>query len=68
VVFAVNMLLAQLTPPAGVPLFVTAGIARIPLGQLFRPILPFLAGSAVVLILVTYLPPLVLFLPGLLGG
>jgi C4-dicarboxylate transporter, DctM subunit len=68
VVFTVNMLLAQLSPPAGVPLFVTAGIARIPLGSVFKPVVPFLLASAVVLVLITYVPTLVMFLPNLLGS
>lgn len=67
VVFSVNMLLAQLSPPAGVPLFVTAGIARIPLGAVYKPVLPFMLASAVVLVLITYVPTLVMFLPELLG-
>jgi tripartite ATP-independent transporter DctM subunit len=68
VVFTVNMLLAQLSPPAGVPLFVTAGIAQIPLGSVFKPVVPFLLASAVVLVLITYVPALVMFLPNLLGS
>lgn len=63
VVFSVNMLLAQISPPAGVPLFVSAAIGGVPLARLFRPILPFLAASAIVLVLITYIPALVLFLP-----
>jgi C4-dicarboxylate transporter DctM subunit len=68
VVFTVNMLLAQLSPPAGVPLFVTAGIARIPLGDIYKPIVPFLVASAVVLVIITYVPSIVMFLPNLIGG
>lgn len=68
VVFSVNMLLAQLSPPAGVPLFVTAGIARIPLGSVYKPILPFMGASAVVLVLITYVPPLVMFVPDMFGN
>jgi C4-dicarboxylate transporter DctM subunit len=68
VVFTVNMLLAQLSPPAGVPLFVTAGIAQIPLGSVFKPVVPFLVASAVVLVLITYVPTLVMFVPNLLGS
>ena len=68
VVFSVNMLLAQLSPPAGVPLFVTAGIARIPLASVYKPVLPFMLASAVVLVLITYVPTLVMFLPDLVGS
>jgi C4-dicarboxylate transporter, DctM subunit len=66
VVFAVNMTIAQISPPAGVPLFVAAGIAEIPLGRVFLPVLPFMLVSFAVLMLITYVPWLVLVVPRLL--
>ncbi|CAG0956105.1 partial C4-dicarboxylate TRAP transporter large permease protein DctM, partial [Anaerolineae bacterium] len=66
VVFTINMVFAQISPPAGVPLFVSAGIADIPIGKVFVPVLPFLGATATVLVLVTYVPELVLFLPRLI--
>lgn len=66
VVFTINMVFAQISPPAGVPLFVSAGIADIPIGKIFVPVLPFLGATATVLVLVTYVPELVLFLPRLI--
>ena len=66
VVFTINMVFAQISPPAGVPLFVSAGIADIPIGKVFVPVLPFLGATAAVLVLITYVPDLVLFLPRLI--
>jgi len=66
VVFSVNMLIAQISPPAGVPLFVSCGIAQVPLAKAFLPVVPFMAVSFVVLMLITYVPWLVLFIPNLL--
>ena len=66
VVFAVNMTIAQISPPAGVPLFVACGIAEIPLGRVFLPVLPFIVVSFIVLLLITYVPWLVLILPRML--
>jgi C4-dicarboxylate transporter DctM subunit len=66
VVFAVNMTIAQISPPAGVPLFVAAGIAEVPLGKIFLPVLPFMLVSFAVLMLITYVPWLVLVVPRLL--
>jgi C4-dicarboxylate transporter DctM subunit len=63
VVFAMNMTIAQISPPAGVPLFVAAGIAEIPLGRIFLPVLPFMLVSFAVLMLITYVPWLVLVVP-----
>ncbi len=61
--FTINMVFAQISPPAGVPLFVSAGIADIPIGKVFVPVLPFLGATAAVLVLITYVPDLVLFRP-----
>ena len=66
VVFSVNMLIAQISPPAGVPLFVSCGIAEIPLAKVFLPVVPFMVVSFLVLMLITYVPWLVLVIPNLL--
>jgi C4-dicarboxylate transporter DctM subunit len=66
VVFSVNMLIAQISPPAGVPLFVSCGIAEIPLAKAFLPVVPFMVVSFIVLMAVTYVPWLVLVIPNLL--
>lgn len=66
VVFSVNMLIAQISPPAGVPLFVSCGIANIPLARVFLPAVPFMIVSFLVLMLITYVPWLVLAVPNLL--
>ena len=66
VVFSVNMLIAQISPPAGVPLFVACGIAKVPLPNAFLPVVPFMLVSFAVLMLITYVPWLVLVVPRLL--
>jgi TRAP-type C4-dicarboxylate transport system permease large subunit len=54
------------TPPVGVCLFVASSIGKISLGKMSKAILPFLAVSLLVLLLVTYVPQISLFLPKLL--
>ncbi len=66
VVFAVNMTIAQISPPAGVPLFVASGIAEVPLAKVFVSIVPFMVVSFIMLMLITYVPWLVLVIPNLL--
>jgi len=46
-----------------VPLFVSCGIADVPLAKTFGPVLPFILVSFVVLMLITYVPWLVLVIP-----
>lgn len=66
-VFAVlNLMIGLTTPPVGVCLFVCAGIARLPLMAVVRAIAPFLITNIIVLLLVSYVPPIVTWLPGLI--
>jgi len=67
IVLLVNLVIGQLTPPVGVLLFVAMTIAKVSLNALLKEIWPFLIGLAVALALITYLPGLSLWLPGLLG-
>ena len=67
VVMVANLMIGTLTPPFGMMTYVAAGIAKVPLHAVFRELLPFLLALAAVLVLITYVPGLVLWLPGLLG-
>lgn len=65
--FAVlNLMIGLTTPPVGVCLFVCAGIAKIPLTDIIRAIMPFLITNLIVLFLVSYIPALSTWLPNLL--
>ena len=63
--FAVlNLMIGLSTPPIGVCLFVAANIAKISLAQITRAVWPFLLCNLTVLLLVSYVPALSLWLPG----
>lgn len=65
--FAVlNLMIGLTTPPVGVCLFVCAGIARLPLTPVVKAIAPFLLTNILVLLLVSYYPPLATWLPDVL--
>lgn len=65
--FAVlNLMIGLTTPPVGVCLFVCANIARLPLSPVVRAILPFLLTNILVLLAVSYFPPLATWLPSVL--
>ncbi|UFJ43108.1 TRAP transporter large permease subunit [Brevibacillus humidisoli] len=59
----VNMAIGQCTPPVGIALFVSMGISKAPLGQILGTYSVFLFSMVVLLLLVTFLPGLVMFLP-----
>jgi tripartite ATP-independent transporter DctM subunit len=67
VVAVVNIMLGLITPPYGLLLFIMVKIAQVPLRDLVREVMPFLAAMVCALALITLAPGLVLFLPRLLG-
>lgn len=66
-VMVLNIAVGLLTPPLGVCLFVVCGVTGISLGRIIRSVLPFLALELAVLLLVTYVPSVILWIPRLLG-
>lgn len=56
-----------LTPPPGVCLFVVSGVTGIKLSVIIRCVMPFLALEICVLLIVTYIPSVILFVPRFLG-
>jgi tripartite ATP-independent transporter DctM subunit len=67
VVAVVNIMIGLVTPPYGLLLFVMVKIAGVPLKDLVREVMPFLAVMIGALALITLVPDLVLFLPRLVG-
>ncbi|MCE7029469.1 TRAP transporter large permease [Jiella avicenniae] len=65
VVVVFNLLVGLVTPPVGLCLNLAAKIGDVPLNRAAVASLPFIAVQLVVLILITYIPGLVLWLPGL---
>lgn len=51
------------TPPVGACLFITCGIARVPLSAASRAALPFVAALTLVVVLVIFFPGLATWLP-----
>jgi TRAP-type C4-dicarboxylate transport system permease large subunit len=63
--FIVNLEAGFLTPPVGMNLFLASYRFEKPFMQICRSVLPFLNIRFVIVLLVTYLPFLSTFLPGL---
>jgi C4-dicarboxylate transporter, DctM subunit len=63
----VNIMLGLITPPYGLLLFIMTRIAEVPLRDIVRDTLPFLWAMIAVLVVITFFPSLVLWLPRLLG-
>jgi C4-dicarboxylate transporter DctM subunit len=68
IIMVVNMEIGMITPPVGLNLFVTSGVANMPMMNVVKAALPFLAVLFVFLIMVTYIPVLSTWLPTLMMG
>jgi len=68
VVMVVNMEIGMLTPPVGLNLFVASGITGLSLGQIIKASIPMTLVLLFGLILVTYIPSISLWLPGIMYG
>jgi TRAP-type C4-dicarboxylate transport system permease large subunit len=68
VVMVVNLTIGAVTPPVGTILYTVCSITGSPVGEFTREVIPFVAALLFVLLLITYVPWLVLFLPNLIMG
>jgi C4-dicarboxylate transporter DctM subunit len=68
IIFTHNMEIALIHPPVGLNLYVLATISTAPIGEVIRGILPFLILLLIVLGIITYFPPLTMWLPQLVYG
>lgn len=68
VVICLNATIGLLTPPVGAGLFIASSVGEVKLETLIRSIVPFLAVSLIVLAIITYIPQITLWLPGVIMG
>lgn len=67
VVVTFNLVIGLITPPYGTALFTGAIVMGLPIEKIVRPMIPFFISAVLVLMLITYVPETVLFLPHLFG-
>ena len=62
-IMMVNLGIGLITPPVGGVLFVGSAVAKLPLEQVVKALVPFFGALLLVLVAVTYVPGLSLWLP-----
>lgn len=67
IVMAVNLTIAGVTPPFGAMMFITTSITETKIEDYTREILPYIGQLILSLLMITYIPQIVTFLPNLLG-
>ena len=66
-IVVLNLMIGLITPPVGLCLYVACGISNISLERISKAIIPFLIAEIIVLLIVTYCPPVTLWLPKVAG-
>lgn len=67
IMFITNTTIGYITPPVGLNIFVAVGMGDIQLRELIRPLIPFFCAMVAALMVVTFCPDVVLFIPRLFG-
>lgn len=67
IVMVVNLAIGFVTPPLGVNLFVACNTANAKLEEIVKGIVPILGVMIIDLLLITYITPLSMWLPGVMG-
>ena len=62
-----NLCIGTITPPVGTTLFVGVKVGQTKIEQVIKPLLAYFAAIFIVLMLVSYIPALSMWLPGLWG-
>ncbi|MGS2761045.1 TRAP transporter large permease [Sinomicrobium sp. M5D2P9] len=66
IMMVMNLCVGLCTPPVGSVLFVGVGIAKTTIQKVIKPLLPLFIAMLIVLLLVTYIPEISTWLPGLM--
>lgn len=67
IVIVLNLCIGLTTPPVGSVLFVGCSVARVSITDVIKPLIPLYIAMIIALMLITFIPELSLWLPGLFG-
>lgn len=65
IILVLNLCIGLVTPPVGSLLFIGCSVADIGIEKVIKPLIPMFIAMIIVLLLVTYLPGISLWLPGI---
>jgi C4-dicarboxylate transporter, DctM subunit len=68
IVITLNMMIGLSTPPFGMLLFIVSGISKTPLKGIIKETLPMVYVMLAVLLLITFIPDIVMFLPNVFNN
>ncbi len=65
IIMILNLMIGLLTPPVGMVLYVLAGVSHVAFEDIAKAVVPYLIVLIITLLIFTYIPQIVLFLPNL---
>ena len=68
VLMVIVMQLGAITPPVGTFLFISCGVAKLPMEKSIKPLLPYILTVVIIVVLGFLFPQIVTWLPGLIYG
>jgi TRAP-type C4-dicarboxylate transport system permease large subunit len=68
IMLILNLAIGLCTPPVGAALFVGCSIGKIRIEDVTKSMLPFYSIMVIVLLLITFVPEIVMFIPNLVMG
>jgi tripartite ATP-independent transporter DctM subunit len=66
IVMCINLNVGLITPPLGACIFVTCGVVKLKMEEMFKDIFPLLITEAIGVLVITYVPSITLTIPRLL--
>jgi C4-dicarboxylate transporter DctM subunit len=67
VILVILMQVGAITPPVGSFLFVSCGVAKLPIDKVVKPLIPYILSVVVIVIISFFIPELITFLPNLIS-
>lgn len=67
VILVLNMMIGLLTPPVGMSLYMLSSASKRSFGDVVKMVSPWLIPLFIALLMITYIEPITMFLPGLFG-
>lgn len=68
VIMVIIMQLGAITPPVGTFLFISCGVAHLPMEKSIKPLMPYIGVVVIVMVLALVFPQIVTWLPNLIYG
>jgi tripartite ATP-independent transporter DctM subunit len=67
-VMVFNLMIGMITPPVGMSVYMLSPIVDMPVGKVFKAVMPYLIALLTALVILTYVPQISLWLPNAVFG